>query len=77
MPMSQDNVYLFNWNVRVLNSKAKQDAVKVILQQYGATLVCLQETKIASINNRIILNTLGQRFVRHYVALPADGTRGC
>lgn len=54
VPMSQDNVYLFNWNVRGLNSKAKQDAVKVILQQYGASIVCLQETKIASMNDRFI-----------------------
>jgi hypothetical protein len=74
--MSQDNIYLFNWNVRGLNSKAKQDAVKIILQQYGATFVCLQETKLSSINDGIILNTLGQRFVSQCVILPAVGTRG-
>jgi hypothetical protein len=62
--------------VRGLNSKAKQESVRCILQQHGATIVCLQETKLSSISDRIILNTLGQRFLRHCVSLPATGTRG-
>lgn len=74
--MSQDNVYLFNWNVRGLNVKAKQDFVKVCIQQHSATIVCLQETKLAVVSDQIILNTLGQRFARQVAVLPAEGTRG-
>lgn len=73
-PMSQDNVYLFNWNVRGLNAKAKQDSVRVCIQQYKPTIVCLQETKLSAISNQIILNTFGHQFVQQHAFLPADGT---
>jgi exonuclease III len=72
--MSQDSVYLFNWNVRGLNAKAKQDSVRVCIQQYKPTIVCLQETKLSAISNQIILNTFGHQFVQQHAFLPADGT---
>lgn len=60
--MSQENVFHFNWNVRGLNARANQDAIKLLIQQYGASIVCLQETKLSAISSQILLNSLGQRF---------------
>jgi len=41
----------------------------------GATIVC-QETKIEHWSTHLVVDTLGQRFARNHVALPASGTRG-
>lgn len=41
-----------------------------------ATIVTLQETKLEVIDRQVILETLGSRFVEHFVFLPASGTRG-
>lgn len=74
--MSRDNVHLFNWNVRGLNAQAKQDAVKAFVYQTGASIVCLQETKLAVVTDRSISSTLGQNFVQSFAFLSASGTRG-
>lgn len=74
--MSQHNVHLFNWNVRGLNAQAKQDVVKAFVHKVGASIVCLQETKLATVTDRNILSILGQNFVQSYAFLPASGTRG-
>lgn len=63
------------WNVRGLNQKSHRDAVRIIISEYRQEIVCLQETKINRINDRVLLATLGSDFNQH-VALPAQGTRG-
>jgi exonuclease III len=42
----------------------------------GATIVCLQETKIAVWTTKLIRDTLGPNFVNKYITLPAIGVRG-
>lgn len=41
-----------------------------------ATIVTLQETKLAVVDKDVVAQTLGDRFTDNFVALPADGTRG-
>jgi len=42
-----DNHILF-WNARGLNSRARRSVVRNIVQQQQASIVCLQESKIAN-----------------------------
>lgn len=74
--MSQVNCFILNWNVRGLNSRAKQDNVRLLSNQMKATVVCLQETKMESISDDVIIHSLGQRFVAQYAFLPAIGSSG-
>jgi hypothetical protein len=39
-------------------------------------IVCIQKTKLHSVNVSTILATLGQNFIDHFTVLPADGTKG-
>jgi hypothetical protein len=39
-----------SWNVRGLNNIAKQEDVKQIINLFKPGLLCLQETKLASVN---------------------------
>ena len=39
-------------------------------------MVCLQETKLACVDDNVIIQTSGQQFVGSYFYLPAQGTRG-
>lgn len=63
------------WNVRGLNRKGHRDAVHDIISEFRPEIMCLQETKIENIYDRILLNTLGSEMDQH-AALPAQGTRG-
>ena len=73
--MAQKNVNLLDWNPRGLNNKARRDAVRDLVRDTHATIVCLQETKLDMVDNAIISETLGQNFTAHYAVLPATGTR--
>jgi len=44
--MAQRNCQILNWNMRGLNDGARQDAVNELVKDTGATVVCLQETKL-------------------------------
>uniref|UniRef100_A0A8I7B6C6 Endonuclease/exonuclease/phosphatase domain-containing protein n=1 Tax=Hordeum vulgare subsp. vulgare TaxID=112509 RepID=A0A8I7B6C6_HORVV len=63
------------WNVRGLNSRARRCAIRSLLCTTRASIVCLQETKMALISSSIVLDTLGSEFDGS-TYLPADGTRG-
>jgi exonuclease III len=63
------------WNVRGLNDPAKRSAEREFVAELGVNLVCFQETKLAVIDNFIILQCLGPSF-DGYAYLPALGTRG-
>jgi exonuclease III len=62
-------------NVRGLNARARRLAVKSLIDTAGASIVCLQETKMALIYSSVVLETLGPDF-DDYTYLPAIGTRG-
>ncbi|KAI4999619.1 hypothetical protein ZWY2020_004208 [Hordeum vulgare] len=63
------------WNVRGLNSRARRCAIRSLLCTTRASIVCLQETKMALICSSIVLDILGSEF-DGFTYLPADGTRG-
>ena len=74
--MAQRNCKLLNWNVRGLNDAARRDAVSELVRDTGATIVCLQETKLQQIDANIVMQTVGQCFANSFAALPAVQTRG-
>jgi exonuclease III len=42
----------------------------------GATIVCLQETKLQTVDQNIVSRTVGPRFTSSFAVLPAIQTRG-
>jgi exonuclease III len=63
------------WNVRGLNSPLRRQAVSQAISPSRAAVVCLQETKMAIISDRVVRECLGPAFDGFFY-LPADGTRG-
>ncbi|KAM3368793.1 hypothetical protein ACQJBY_016988 [Aegilops geniculata] len=63
------------WNVRGLNSGANRTAVRSVITAAAPSIVCLQETKLATVTDSIVLDMLGPLF-EDYFFLPATGTRG-
>ena len=44
------------WNVRGLNSVARQDSVRSLVESTKADIVCLQETKMEHLSQRTVLS---------------------
>jgi exonuclease III len=63
------------WNVWGLNSTARQDSVRSLVVSSHADVVCVQETKITTISQRVILAALGSDFIGH-LALASTGASG-
>ena len=74
--MAAHNCILLNWNVRGLNNPARRKVVCDIVRQYRATIVCVQESKLAVVDNVIVMEAFGPQFANNFCYLPADGTRG-
>jgi exonuclease III len=70
-----DPAKILIWNVRGLNSSARQDYVRTLLEASRVDIICVQETKIAAISQRVILSALGSDF-SDYINLPAVGASG-
>ena len=62
-------------NVRGLNDRARRTGVRSVVDTTGASIVCLQETKLAVVTHSIVMETLGADFDA-YFCLPSTGTRG-
>lgn len=73
---SDRNCIVFNWNVRGLNQPARRQVVRDLISAHQGTVVCLQETKLAVVDDGVIYTTLGSQFLGNYAAVPADGIRG-
>lgn len=73
--MNNHNLKILNWNVRGLNSAARREAVKIMLQISSPHVVCLQETKLNSIDEQLKAELLG---VTNWglESIDADDTRG-
>lgn len=71
-----DPSHILVWNVRGLNSSARQDSVRMIVDSAKVDVVCLQETKMPSISRRMVLSMLGSEFDNNFVALPSTGASG-
>jgi exonuclease III len=63
------------WNARGLNSPVRRLAVSQAIFPSQAAVVCLQETKMAIISDRVVRECLGPTFDEFYF-LPAEGTKG-
>jgi exonuclease III len=70
--MAQHNCQILNWNVRGLNEGARQDAVNELVRSTGATIVCLQETKMQLLDQNVVARTVGTKFVNSSAVLPAE-----
>jgi exonuclease III len=70
--MDSENIVV--WNVRGLNGRARRDVVASSVQQERSSLLCVQETKSAVIDDDLIHSMLGTGFLYDYI--PAVGTCG-
>lgn len=61
--------------MRSLDQKSRCDAVGEVIRSTNAPVVCLQETKVAAMTQRIFLSVFGSAYDK-FVALPVVGTRG-
>lgn len=66
--------HLVVWNVRSLNSRTRRNVVRDIVEQQQASIVCLQESKVA--NPSVSMNTELTGCDYDYVYLPAVGVAG-
>jgi exonuclease III len=73
--MDFSDVCVAIWNARGLNSSARRLAVYQAISPSRPAVVCLQETKMAVITDRVVREALGPSFDGFYF-LPAAGTRG-
>lgn len=65
---------LLIWNVRGLNCRARRSAVRSLVEQHRASIVCLQESKIVNFSAPLNYDITGIDF--DYVFLPAIGVAG-
>lgn len=59
-----------------VNNPARRKVVRDLVQEVGATIVTIQETKMEVIDRQVVVETLGDRFTENFVVFPASGTRG-
>lgn len=74
--MNDQHCLIFNWNVRGLNSTARREVVRKYVQDMRSMVVCLQETKMSTLDAAVVNEALGSHFKENFAVLPADGTRG-
>ena len=63
------------WNVRGLNSRVRQDAIRNLISNSRVDIVCLQETKMSVMSVGVILSSMGSDFT-NWIDLPAAGASG-
>jgi hypothetical protein len=63
------------WNGHGLNSPGRRLAVYQAISPAKAAVVCIQETKMAVISDRVVHECLGSSFDKFFF-LPTDGNRG-
>ena len=63
------------WNVRGLNSRARQDSVRTLVYSSRADIVCIQETKMSGMSRGSLLSFLGSDF-SNFADLPTVGASG-
>jgi len=74
--MSQKNCCVLCWNVRGLNDGVKRASVRNLISASNATIVCLQETKIESWTQSLLVETVGPVLARNCSFLPSIGAAG-
>ena len=71
----QAHIKFITWNVRGLNERPKRLAVRQTILIEKPNVICLQETKMAHMNDLCIRETCGNRLDQRRI-LDAQGTRG-
>jgi len=66
---------MVSWNVRGLNDARKRLVVRNLLQEWNCDVVCLQETKLASMDRQLICSLWSCPYI-DWVALDANQTAG-
>jgi hypothetical protein len=66
---------VFNWNIRGVNAETKYPVLRNKLEESGASIACLQETKKSSFDNSAIRKFAPRRF-DHFVCVPSIGASG-
>ena len=69
------NLNIVSWNVRGLNDKDKCLRMRNLLRMWKADIICLQETKLAVINRRVIQSLWGNQHV-DWISLGSNGAAG-
>ena len=69
------NVKILSWNVWGMNELDKRLQIKSVLKGWKADIICLQETKLRLISNRIVRSLWGGQFV-DWVFLRSNGASG-
>ena len=57
-PMIDQRCVLLDWNVRGLNSAARRKVVRDLVQETGASIVCLQETKMQLRDRSVVVESV-------------------
>ena len=60
--MSEQRCQILNWNVRGLNGAARRKVVHDLAADTRCTIACLQETKLADVQDHIVGETLASEF---------------
>lgn len=66
---------LLVWNARGLNNKARRSSVREVILSSNADIVCLQETKVETMNQFLFSSFFGSEFDK-CIVLPASSTWG-
>jgi hypothetical protein len=74
--MLTKNCNLLCWNVRCLNDGAKRTSVRNQILATGATIVCLEETKISAWTRSLLVETVGAELANNTACLPSMGASG-
>ena len=73
--MTEQPINTLSWNVRGLNCPDRRATVKATISDTTCHLVCLQETKLSTVD-RYIAASLGGNKLQSFAHRPATGTRG-
>lgn len=65
-----------SWNVRGLGDSDKCNLVRNVFTDAKPSVICIQETKLASIDLFKAKSFLPTNFAASFVLAPAEGTRG-
>lgn len=74
VPMDQ-NTNILVWNVRGLKAKRHREAMRGAVVDHNVSIVCIEETKLHVISQRLIYEMLGTEFTS-FSYLPVSDTRG-
>jgi hypothetical protein len=71
-----DPACILIWNIRGLNSAARQHSVRELVDSSKTNVVCFQETKMLVIPRRLMLSMLDSDFDTNFISLPSVGASG-